>query len=802
MSKYKDFCQKFSLKEVIQEPTRVTSTTSSLLDHILTNSDWKISQKGVIDVGLSDHQLIYCTRKIVRTKTNMHKQIRVRSLKNYTSELLIKELSKIDFPDYSIFSNTNVAYNDLVKKILNIIDKIAPYKELRVKNNTQDWFDEEIADTIKIRDKHLKRFKSTKLNIDEQLYKEAKCKALKLIKEKKRQFYKEKLKQNIGKPKELWKALKSLGLPSKKGSVSNICLKKNDKISFDDKTNANTFKDFYSNLASDLVDKLPPPSNRFGMTSVRKYYQNISYLIPSKFNFSNVTEDLVLKLLNKMDTDKAAGIDNLSGKFLKDGAIILAKPISEICNLSIKYSIFPTDCQIAKLKPLFKKGSTTHPKNYRPISLLPLISKIIEKVIHDQTQDFLNNNQIFFKFQSGFRKNYSTDSCLSYLNNKIATGFESGLHTGMILIDLQKAFDTINHEILINKMEFLGFSKGVVLWFKSYLSKRKFKVNLNQTFSKPGNLLCGVPQGSILGPLLFLLYINDMPQSVNCELLLYADDTCLIFQHCDIKEIETQLNRDFSSICDWFVDNKLSIHFGEDKTKSILFCSKHKIKKASPLNIQYKDIKIKQYSKVTYLGCILDETLSGESMATHVINKVNSRLRFLYRQNKFLDIPLRRLLCNAMIQPFFDYACNAWYPNLNAGLKKRLQTAQNKCIRFCLKLGDRTSIKINEFEKLNWLPIQERVNQCTLSCVYKFQTKDAPDYMNELFSHAEYNGIPTRHSYQKLKLPRRKTNQGLRALSYIGPSLWNNLDNSLKKSPSLNAFKHNIKHQFFKNANK
>ena len=432
----------------------------------------------------------------------------------------------------------------------------------------------------------------------------------------------------------------------------------------------------YSILRSDrnrnggLLHKLPPPSKKFGITSVRNYYQTILNQLPFKFKFSNVTEDLVFKLLNDVNPDKAAGIDNLSGKFLKDGSSILARPISKICSLSIKYSLFPTDCQIAKLKPLFKNGSTIHPKNYRPISLLPLISKIIEKVIHDQTQEFLDANKILYKFQSGFRKGYFTDSCLSYLNNKIATGFESGLHTGMVLIDLQKAFDTINHEILINKMEFLGFSKSVTLWFKSYLSNRKFKINLNQTFSEPGDLLCGVPQGSILGPLLFLLYINDMPQSVNCELLLYADDTCLIFQHNDIKEIEIQLNKNFSLICNWFVDNKLSIHFGEDKTKSILFSSKRKIKKAIPLNIQYKDIKIKQYSKVTYLGCILDETLSGESMAIHVINKVNSRLRFLYRQNKFLDIPLRRLLCNAMTQPFFDYACNAWYPNLNKNKKK------------------------------------------------------------------------------------------------------------------------------------
>ena len=281
-----------------------------------------------------------------------------------------------------------------------------------------------------------------------------------------------------------------------------------------------------------------------------------------------------------MDENKAPGLDNLSGKFLKDGTTVLAKSISQICNLSVKYSIFPSDCKIAKLKPLFKKGSKTDPQNYRPISLLPLVSKIIEKVIHDQTQRFLDKNDIIYRYQSGFRKFFSTDSCLSYLNNKIATGFESGLYTGMILIDLQKAFDTVNHDILLKKMEFIGFSEETTKWFKLYRSNRKFKVHIKNTFSEPGNLLCGVPQESILGPLLFLLYINDMPQTVDCELLLYADDTCLIFQHKDITKIESALNKNFSMLCDWFVDNKLSIHFGEDKTKSILFGSKqyHEVK--------------------------------------------------------------------------------------------------------------------------------------------------------------------------------------------------------------------------------
>ena len=186
LPKYKELCQTFLLKEIIQEPTRVTSSTSYLLDHILINSGWKVSQKGVIDVGLSDHQFIYCTRKIVRAKTNAHNQIRVRSLKNYTKKILLEELRKINFPDYSIFSNVNITYKDLVKKILSVVDKIAPCKVLRVKNNTQEWFDSEVAEVIDLRDKRLKPFKSTKLHVDEELYKESKYQTQKLIKEKKK----------------------------------------------------------------------------------------------------------------------------------------------------------------------------------------------------------------------------------------------------------------------------------------------------------------------------------------------------------------------------------------------------------------------------------------------------------------------------------------------------------------------------------------------------------------------------------------------------------------------------------------
>ena len=165
-----------------------------------------------------------------------------------------------------------------------------------------------------------------------------------------------------------------------------------------------------------------------------------------------MSEKTVLKFLQNVDENQAASLDNLSRKFLKDGATVLAEPISQICNLSIKYSTFLSDCKIAKLKPQFKTGSKTASKNYRSISLLLLVSKITEKVIHNQTQSFLDKNDIIYRYQSGFRKFFSTDSCLSYFNNKIGTGFESGLYAGMILIDLQKGFDTVNHDTLLKKM--------------------------------------------------------------------------------------------------------------------------------------------------------------------------------------------------------------------------------------------------------------------------------------------------------------------------------------------------------------
>ena len=217
--------------------------------------------------------------------------------------------------------------------------------------------------------------------------------------------------------------------------------------------------------------------------------------------------------MTNIEISKAAGVDKLSGRFLKDGANILSKPISTLCNLSISQGVFPNACQVAKLKPIFKKGKKTDPSNYRPISLLPSISKIIERVIHDQTNAFLSYEDVLYNYQSDFRGNYSTNLCLFFLTDKVLKEFDKGLLTGMILIDLQTAFDTIDHEILLQKLKAIKFSESTIKWFKSYLSERIFLVNIENKLSDTGKISCGVPQRSILGPLLFLIYVNNMPAS-------------------------------------------------------------------------------------------------------------------------------------------------------------------------------------------------------------------------------------------------------------------------------------------------
>ena len=222
-------------------------------------------------------------------------------------------------------------------------------------------------------------------------------------------------------------------------------------------------------------------------------------------------------------------------------------------------------------------------------------------------------------------------------------------------------------------------------------------VVVNDVSSETGIVTCGIPQGSILGPLLFLCYVNDMPISVKCKLLLYADDSALIVSGFDSKKIADELSRELESCRQWLIDNKLSLHLG--KTEAILFGSKRKLKRANSFDVKCGEIKVKNVKSVKYLGLQIDNNLSGTSVIEDIVKKCNTRLKFLYRYNDMLNLEVRKTLCTALVQCSFDYSCCSWYPGINETFKKKLQVMQNKMIRFILRLDNRAHIGNDELIK-------------------------------------------------------------------------------------------------------
>ena len=421
--------------------------------------------------------------------------------------------------------------------------------------------------------------------------------------------------------------MKDIGLKGKQKEESTICLKIVDEICHDSKLVANHFNTFFTTIASTLVSKLPTCSKLFDYDSVyfKAFYEGKNNE-KNVFSLKTVNEQFVYKEILNLNPTKSTGLDDIPARFIRDGAPILKIAITFIFNLSITSGTVPDDMKVARVKPLYKKNSSLEAGNYRPVSILSAVSNILEKSVYSQLVEFLDENKLLFEFQSGFRSKYSTDTCLIHLFDYLKNNTSKGLYTGMLLLDLQKAFDTVDHDILCKKLETIGVLS--VGWFRSYLCDRKQFVQINSVLSDPGLVTCGVPQGSILGPLLFLIYVNDKSISVDadCKLVLYADDSAIFYAHKEPHVISEKLGSVLKQCSEWLVDNKLSLHLR--KTECILFCPKRKLKEVQDFIVTCNNHIIKASDHVKYFGVIIDNHLSGEYIVDSIVHKVNNRLRF------------------------------------------------------------------------------------------------------------------------------------------------------------------------------
>ena len=344
----------------------------------------------------------------------------------------------------------------------------------------------------------------------------------------------------------------------------------------------------------------------------------------------------------------------------------------------------------------------------------------------------------------------------------------------MVALDVQKAFDCVNHDVLCKKLQLLGIEST---WFESYLTARSQVVIVNGVQSEVAEIKCGVPQGSLLGPLLYLCYCNDMSMSTSCKLVLYADDSALLYADRDPKVIENVLSTELQSVNHWLVENKLCLHPG--KCEAMLFSSKRKRRRSQNFCVKFGSTDIHGTNEVKYLGSIIERDLSGTECVKSIINKANGRLKFLYRHKHVLSRELRKILSLALIQSQMDYACMSWYYHLTKDLQQKLQIVQNKMIRFILDKSNYDHIGRDEFLQINFMNVQNRVKQLSLNIVHKIFYKKTPDYLRPFFVRVnEIHKYNTRGCRFNFQLPTSSNNTTVtKSFSYNATKAWNALSN-------------------------
>ena len=554
---------------------------------------------------------------------------------------------------------------------LEVLDKHAPIQHIRNKSSSIPWLTSEIKKLLFDRDKKKRRAMITKLNADWDEYKASRNKVNIALRQAKADYYRNKIATQNNNPKEAWKTINNiLGRSFSDTSVNE--LKVNDANLTSPGEIAEAFNTYFSNVGPILANSMADSSVSFE--------QFVKPIQSKMLRFKLVPYSKVLNLLNSLSKSKATGLDKISGKILKAAASSIASSLTYIFNHALISSHFPSEWKVARLLPLFKKGPRNLAENYRPISILPTISKLMERIMYDQLYEYLNENSLLSDHQFGFRKFHSTASALLDCTNSWYMNMDRKMFNLVVFLDLKKAFDTVNHDILVRKLELYGITGNALSMIKSFLTNRKQKCQLGDVITSESSVTCGIPQGSILGPLLFLfLYINDLPDCLRqVSPRLFADDTNLTVAGETIEEVELAMNNDLLRIKEWLLANKLSLNVA--KTEFLLIGSHHKLNNLDSkpsVNIGHDSIKQVQHS--TVLGVEIDENLSWKKHIENVVKKVTSGIGAMRRIRDFVDRETLSSIYNALIRPHFDYCSEVWDTLGVGALQQTSKTAEQSC---------------------------------------------------------------------------------------------------------------------------
>ena len=485
-----------------------------------------------------------------------------------------------------------------------------------------------------------------------------------------------------------------------KKSISTIKNPQTQGLYYDPLEQANILNAYFASVGHRIASNMQASNRRFSE------YLPITDYHGSFVSQPVLTKEIELEIL-LTPTKKTYGLYSCPTRVLKSARHIIAGPLATLINISVQKGNFPSKLKYAKIVPVYKDGDESEPCNYRPISLLSIFNRIFEKVMYNRLKSFLNKHDIFYQKQYGFRDQRSTEHAILDIVNKIQENMDKGMFSCGVFIDLQKAFDTVNHHILLQKLNHYGVRGIINDWFHSYLIGRIQSTQIRSHFFKKEKTLSGVPQGSVLGPLLFLIYINDIYNvSDKLEFYLFADDTNLLYADKNLKSLETTMNLELSKVCEWLTANKLSLNI--KKTNFVIFHPyqkrlNHEVTLKIYDNHTHKQFSLERKDYIKYLGVLIDNHLTWKYHISHVASKISRNIGIIARLRHFTPFSTLQHVYRSLIFPYLSYGLVAWGLAAQSHLEKNL-VLQKRAVRLMNFAQSRTHA-IPYFISSNIMPI-------------------------------------------------------------------------------------------------
>lgn len=753
-------------------PTRLGETSYTLIDNLLCKIPNKHSSTtGILSHKISDHQPYFITLDL-KTKSQTIKQSKVTTRKiNPTTLNAIREdiTNSLESMDYSDNANPNTNYNNFISNLQTSLNQNCPIRTInynRYKHKASPWITNGIIKSIRERDKIYVKLKNTNPMTPEAEVLKLSLKLFnkilqKTIRQAKYSYYHttfEALKTNM---KKTWGVINGiLNRKTKRHSYPEDFLINNTTVK-DKNQIANEFNSFFTNIGKNLASKI-------SHTGPETYMDNLTQNITSNLTFKQVTTSEVETAINKLKSTSSQGNDALTSKLVKLLCPNITPPITTIINQSIKTGIFPDALKIAKVIPIYKKDGDKLLENYRPISILPTISKIFERILFNQIHDYFKQNNLFYKGQYGFRPKHSTELAALELVDRLTQDMDKNEIPLNIFLDLSKAFDTIDHNILLEKLKHYGFSNLSLKLLRCYLTNRKQFVHFDGTNSDLLNIHTGIPQGSILGPLLFIIYINDLPHSCSSFTpIIYADDTTL-YTKISKTNTEERINQELEQINIWLRVNKLSLN--AKKTKFMIF---HKQKKKFKVpSLSLNQIPLTRNDSFNFLGLKITEHLTWTEHIKHISLRISRCMGQLYSLKDFLPSKILLTLYNTTILPHLNYCILIW-----GSQNHLISTLQKKCIRVI------SNSKYNShtepiYKRNKLLKIEDIFKLQQLNFYFKLKHKNLPTYFNT-FSTTTNHDIHHHNTRRKYLFPIRANH------TFAKQSLRYSLTNLVNTTPRI-----------------